>query len=198
MPKTVKHGWTHRPRSEGGTDPIEVAAGGPISALGRAGTQSLSATGNLALTFSSVYANDPSFGVSGVSGGRATYITISEPGFYMYDGLVFWDTDWTVGDFPYVEPSASVGGSPTTLIGVSSIDWDDTQGIIYGQQFTAAEMDHHSLAATVYFNFDPVAVGFATIGVGINMRSSATRTKNFGAHIVLTRLGDILEAVTIA
>lgn len=28
MPDVVKHAWTHRPRSEGGTDPIEVAAAG--------------------------------------------------------------------------------------------------------------------------------------------------------------------------
>ena len=190
--KPAKHGRDHAP---GGEDPIPVTS--TISALAQAFARSQTCTGNLPLDFDSFYRNHTDYGYSDVASGRARYVTISRPGWYMYDGVIFWDTDWTAGDFPYIEPSAEVGGAATTLISVSGIDWDDTQGIIYGQQFIAAEHDHHSLAATVFFNFDPDAVGFATIGVGVNIRSGSTRTKAFGGHIALTWLGDFLEQVTI-
>lgn len=190
--KPAKHGRDHAP---GGEDPIPTT--GPISALAQAFARSQTCTGNMPLDFDSFYRNHEAYGYSDVTSGRARYVTLSRAGWYLYHGVIFWDTDWTAGDFPYIEPSAEVGGSATTLIGVSGIDWDDTQGIIYGQQFIASEMDHHSLAATVLFNFDPAAVGFSSIGVGVNVRSGSTRTKAFGGHIALTWLGDALEEVTI-
>lgn len=188
------HGSDHCP---GGPDPIPCL-GAPISAVAHAYSRSQACNSTLTLEFDDFFRNDSSFGYTQVTSSRAKYITISTEGFYKYQAVIYWDTDWSASDFPYIEPTMWDGSSQNTLVNAADADhWDDTQSIIYGEQFTAAEMDHHSLAATVYFNFDTAYWGFATIGLGVNIRSSANRTKNFGGHIVVTRLGDLVSEVTI-
>jgi hypothetical protein len=191
----MKHGRRH---TSTGEDPIPGLGGGPISALGIAASRSQSCTGNLPLEFDYFYSNDASFGYEQVTSSRARYITITTEGWYKVQCLIDWDTDWTAGDYPYIEPSCYVGGAPDTLVGASATYWQDAGGIIYGQQLIAVEHDHHSIACTVYFNFDATDFGNdTTIGLGINMRSSATRTKTFGGQIAITRLGDLLTETTI-
>lgn len=149
------------------------------------------------MDFDRIYRSDTSITYNTVTGGRARYITISEEGWWLYKAVIYWDTDWTAGDFPYIEPSCLLGGFPDVLVNAVSVVWDDTQGIIYGEQFTAAESDHHSLAATVLFNFSAADVGQSTLPIGVNIRSSASRTKNFGGHVTLTRLNDVLTELAI-
>ncbi len=170
----------------------------PVTAIAKATLRSQTCTGNLPIEFDFVSWNDPSFGYDVVSGGRATYITISKEGNYVADFNVFWNTDWTVGDFPYIEPSDLINSVAGTLVNDVDVNsWDDTQSIIYGEQFTAAESDHHQLAARVYFTFTEAWFGFPSIGIGVNMRSGATRTKNFGGMVAVTWLGPALVEQTI-
>lgn len=190
----ARHGRRH---ASGGEDPIPGLGGGPISALGIAGARSQSATGNLPLDFDDIYTNDASFGYEVVTSGRARYITISQEGWYRYDAHIFWDTDWGATDFPYIESSCYVLGSPDTLATAAAEFWSGEGGWIGGEQFTAAEADHHQLISTMYFNFTAADFGDSVIGIGVNVRSSGSATKNFGGGVALTRLGDTLTPLTI-
>lgn len=162
------------------------------------GQTSRSATGNLNMTFGSFWRNDTTFGYSDVASGKAKYLTIGEEGFYKASFYITWNSDWSVGDQPYIEPSCKLGGVNSPLVGLGTAAyWDDTQQIVYGEQFTTAELDHHQLAATVWFDYTVADTGENPLGIGVNIRSSLSATKNFGAGLVVVRLGDNVSAVTI-
>lgn len=185
------------PLGEGGSSPAPPSAVSLPSALGSASSRSQTCAGSLPIEFDFVYWNDPSFAYEGVTAGRARYLTITTEGWYLGKFSIFWDTDFTVGDFPFIEPSCFIGGFADVLVNSFAPNWNDTQGIIYGEQFTAAEMDHHSLAATVLFQFTAAGVGDASPGIGVNVRAGGGRTKNFGGQVALTYLGDTLAQQTI-
>ena len=187
-----RHGRRH---AANGEDPIPISAG-PISALGLAYNRSQNTGGQLKFDFDDIYINDSSFSYEQVTSGRARYITITSEGFYQYDAYVSWDTDFTVGDFPYIEPSCYVSGAADLLVNTAAVYWSDTGGVIYGEQFIAAEQDHHLIRSTVYFNFTASDFGDSAPGIGVNLRDSGSRTKTFGAGVQLTRLGDTLTALT--
>jgi hypothetical protein len=195
------HGWTHRPKALGGTDPIEIASGLPV-AISLRGEASF-ATSSGALPFDSISWNDDSlFGYSGVSGATAKYVTVNQSGVYSLKFTAFWDSDFTAGDNPFLatkfyEPTADLEIPLPNVLGVDS--WNDTQNIIYGEQLTTAEMDHHQLVANVVFglhleNF----TGETEVGFGVGVASGVARTKNFGAGISIVRLGDVTVEQTIA
>jgi len=187
------HGWTHRPKALGGTDPIQTVQ--PITALGLAFSRSQACNSLLEFDFDEIYTNDDSFGFSDVTSGRAQFITISRVGLYKAQFVSFWDSAWTAGDNPLIVPNTNLGD----LVPAADITtWDDTQNIVYGEQFTADESAHLSLAATVYFTFDPAYWGFASLGIGVNLESQANRTKSFAAKVIVTWIGDLLTEVTIA
>jgi len=169
-----------------------------ISALGSAGQRSQTCAGVLDIEFDNIWNNDASFGYTGVASGRAKYITISQEGFYKAQFQINWDTDFTVGDFPYIEPRVwfVTGSFADNLVNSASVYWQDG-GVIQSEQFTAAEMDHHMIEQTVYFNFSAADFGSTVIGIGERINAGGSRTKNFGGQIVLTWLGELLVEQTI-
>lgn len=188
---TAAHGikWA---TSSGGT-----GSGLPCAlALAYDRSQSTGVGARIKFDFDDIYQNDAMYGYEVVSGGRARYITTSTEGFYRYDAYVEWNTDFSPGDFPFIEPSCYVLGSDDTLVNAAAVYWADTGGIIYGEQFIASEMDHHQLRSTIYFNFTAADFGAATIGIGVNLVAGASITKNFGAGVSLAMLGDTLSAMT--
>lgn len=180
------------PASTGGAD--------NISALGIAYGRSQTATGSLKLEFDEFWQNDASFGYTQVTSSRAKYITISEEGWYEVHCTVFWNTDFSGTDFPYIQPSCwfVTGSFADVLVNSASPNWNDTNGIIYGEQFTTAEYDHHALSALVQFQFDATALGTTVFGLGINLNTSGgSFTKNYGGAISVTRIGELLTQTSI-
>jgi hypothetical protein len=182
-------------------DPIPGLSSGSstpnISAVGISyGRSQSTGTGRLQFDFDEVHWNDSSFGYDVVSSSRARYITISEEGFYEAHFTCFWNSDFASG-FPYIEPACYVGGFPDLLVNTAALSWNDTNGVIYGEQFTTAEMDHHCLVARVLFNFTASDFGDASPGVGVNLNAPGSVTKTFGAQIAITRLGAALDKQTI-
>lgn len=179
-------------RPQGGTAPAA------ITALGQAGSRSQSISGGvLPIYFDFFYRNDPSFGYEQVVSSRARYITISADGYYMAQFAIWWDTDFTAGDQPYLKPMAYIGGFDSSLIPSASAVWDQGFDSINGQQFTAAEMDHHLIHTTVWFNFSAAEFAEPDIGIGMQLEAAVSRTKNFGGQVVITRMGDVQTQVTI-
>jgi len=197
------HGWTHRPRAQGGTDPIDFpASGGLPVAIGLRGEASFT-TSSGALPFTSISWNDDSlFGYDGVSGSSAKYVTVNQDGVYSLKFTAFWDSDFTAGDNPFLatkfwNPHTGFETPLPNVLGADS--WNDTQNIIYGEQLTTAEMDHHQLVANVVFGvrMADFAAGTTVVGFGVGVASGTARTKNFGAGITVVRLGDVTVEQTI-
>lgn len=200
MPDVVKHAWTHRPRSQGGTDPIEFEATGGgetnITALATTGLVSKSVTGTDPIDFTAFF-RTPGSGYTTDTGDSSdfNYIMLPEEGFYLADFSVFWSTDFGSSTFPYIEPTAVIAGTPTVLVGGGVPEqWDSTQGWIGGEQFTTAEMDHHQLVARFWFQYT-FAQYDPSFGIGTQIRSSFSGTKTIAGKVAVTRLCDALEEV---
>jgi hypothetical protein len=183
--------------------PAPAAGASNISAVALADFRSLANSGALALQFRYIYTNDDSFSYAVTSGGspnRAKYVTISKTGYYMAHFVAFWDTDFTVGDSPFIQPSCYFVDLASADVLVNSDGgeaWDDTQDGIWGIQFNATEMDYHSLRNVFFFNFDPAVWGTASLGLGINIKTSTARTKFWGGGVQVTWLGELVEQLTI-
>lgn len=205
MPAPDYHAWTHRPKALGGTDPIEMPTGGGLPcAIGDDGN--ISRATNQALPMHFISWNDPMFGYAVVSGSSpnktAKYITCP-PGHYQLDCVVFWGFgDFPGGSFPYIQPWCyfpSGGGSEDVVANTLDVrSLDDTQGIIYGEQFTTAELDHHALASTQIFSWDTAMTGETTMGFGVALReSSGGGNRSWGGMVSLVRLGEVVVEQTI-
>lgn len=79
------HGWTHRPKSQGGTDPIEAAGPLPwIRLILEGSNQTIGTPGNAAVLFNTIRgAAGSTFGTASVGGGTDNAITILEDGLYV-------------------------------------------------------------------------------------------------------------------
>jgi hypothetical protein len=183
--------------------PAPAAGASNISATAVADSRSLANTGALALQFRYIFTNDASFSYAVTSGGspnRATYLTISQTGFYMAHFVAYWNTNFTAGDNPFIQPSCYFvdTATPDVLVNSDGLEaWDDTQDGIWGIQLAAAEMTYHSLRNVFFFNFDPAVWGTASLGLGITIKTSVARTKFYGGQLTATWLGDLVEQVTI-
>lgn len=197
------HGWRHRPRSEGGTDPIPVAASGLPVAIANEGLVSRSLPGGI--TFHTIAWNDDDvFGYAVVSGTApnkvAKFVTVT-PGTYMVDYLAFWSGDFGAGDTPFIQPTVYLPSVASEDVMANTLDarsFDDTQGIIFGEQFTAAEKDHHTLVATQIFTFDEAGWGETSIGIGVKLAGMVSQTKTCGGALSIVRLGDATAEQVIA
>ena len=170
------HAWTHRPKAQGGTDPIAVAAG-PISAIAMAGQRSQSMSGNLLnLYWDIISTNDPSFGYSDVVSSRARWVTISTEGMYVAQFVANWDSDFSASDFPFLRPMCLLAGTPNALLSTTSTFSADA-GAINTEQFTTAEMDHHAVSMTIWFEFDAADWGEATPGIGLQIGRASCRER---------------------
>jgi len=204
MSLPAMHGWTHRPKSLGGTDPVPMPTGIQY-AIGFDGLVASRPT-NAACAMQYLSWNDNVFGYAVTSGTspnkKAKYILIPE-GHYMLDYIVFWTGDFTPGDNPFIQPwyyapsDASenvLAGSPFGVQGL-----DDAQGNVYSEQFTAAEMAHHELIATQYLTWTEADWGETSIGIGVALRvSGGITTRTWGCAISIVRLGDAVTLQTIA
>lgn len=200
MPDVPKHAWTHRPRAQGGTDPIAESL--PVSALGTSSLTSRTLDGNDPIPNELLWITPGGpFAPEGGDPSNYVNIMITEDGFYRASFYVYWSTDFGASTFPFIEPGCVIDTVQDNLVTFESLPsfgpvWDNTQSWIGGEQFTAAEMDHHSVYAEVMFNLSFAAAGISTFGVSNVLRSSFSGSKTVGGKLCVTRLGDYLEAVT--
>lgn len=189
-----KHGRRH---AADGEDPIPTTGGGPITALASAWSRSQAMSSLvLDLVFDEISTNDASFGYEVVSSGRAQYVTISTEGWYRGRFVVYYNSDFSAGDFPFIQPTTYVLGSQGTLAADASWYLSDERNIANNQDATG-EMTRHVLSCTFDFEFDATDFGDSVVGIGLRIVANANRTKNFGGYIELTRLGDVLSELTI-
>lgn len=194
----VDHGWRHAPKALGGTDPTPtVASGGPITALGLAGSRSQSMSGLvLDFDFDDIVTNDASFGYEVVTSGRAQYITISTEGWYRGRFVVFFNSDFTAGDFPFLQPTCYVLGADDVLVNSAAWSLTDERNIANNQD-AAGELTRHVLSCTLDFQFTAADFGDSPVGIGMRIVANNNRTKFFGGQLELTWLGSALSALTI-
>jgi hypothetical protein len=90
MPDVVKHAWTHRPRSQGGTDPIQIDTGGTTWATTfGSGTAITHVSNDYWIPLHQMWTNDSAgFELTGISGSDADYLQINNPGYYTIECLV--------------------------------------------------------------------------------------------------------------
>lgn len=83
MSDVVKHAHTHRPRSQGGTDPIDFPAGGSITwALAYGNDNMADAGSTYEFKFAELYSNDSTGYEAFLVGGDFMFIQINNPGYY--------------------------------------------------------------------------------------------------------------------
>lgn len=202
MPDVVKHGWTHRPRSEGGTDPIELPEASAVPcAVVSEGLNSRTTGAKLYMTFGFMWRNAAAasvFGYSNVTGGKAKFLTVAEDGVYRAFGKMFWSTDFTAGDQPRLVFSTNQSGADGDLINGLDVYYDEDQSGIWNEQISADDMDHHTVRTTALFNYDAALWGETPLKIGLALYSNNSRTKSFGMQMGIYRLTtDQMAAVTI-
>jgi hypothetical protein len=201
MPDVVKHGWTHRPRALGGTDPIPAAEAAPVPVAQMSEGQNSRTTGSkLLMTFGLFSTNDTSvFGYSNVTSSKARFMTVAEDGIYRIDYQINWNSDFTAGDQPAIVALTEQGGVTGDLIPAMDRYWsiEGSQGI-WNQQITAAEMDHWNLFGTAVIQYEAAMFGETPLKIGVGLYSNNSRTKNFAAQLSCYRVSTALMSdVTI-
>lgn len=207
MPDVPKHAWTHRPKAQGGTDPIAFPQLKSASMISGLRSMTLSAGSFGELTFAPLWSNDPSFGYLEVSGSapnkRAKYIEISEEGFYLVQVQVSWTSAFTAAQSPFIEATIFAPSVPSMGYLINSITgegWQDGGNPAYGSQLSSDDVLHSQMVQTVWFNFSKVDQGEDTIGIGVGLGISSTGggfTKNIAGGVVVTRMGDLLTSTAI-
>ena len=152
------HGWTHRPKSEGGTDPIPIAAASDLSwALAGASQVAVADAGAFySFTFDSLYSNSTTdFESANVTTGRAAWIQINTPGYYEMQASILKPTAFDNTFHQWIEPTFESGGSVAAIQpnqGVADyIGMFQTQGF----EVLVGETAHTGLYTNLTFNWNP-------------------------------------------
>jgi hypothetical protein len=192
------HGWTHRPASEGGTDPIPGLGASDLSwALGSQAEVATAKTSSWYYAqFSSIGTNDTSaFELADVSGTSSQYVQINEEGYYVGWAAILalsagaWGANLTV-----VQPIAEIGGSPSPM--ESSFDpYSDSFSTLFSRndEKTATEEGHRSLWVPFSFNYDKDSTASDMdqedpLKIGIRVQSNQTGSVSFAADLFIMRI----------
>ena len=181
------HGWTHRPKSEGGTDPIPISADLKWAKATMFDTSTSGTSDRYRVTFDTLGTNDTSlFELGGISGSKANWLQINSGGYYV---AIFGMDITSPGGW---------GAQNAQLIPLVNVSGDvqlDTQTDGFADwnigQFTLANVHPSSLTTTfsgleqhVTFNYDP---GSATDLGSLSPLSLAMRiaTADIGAKTLV-------------
>lgn len=203
MPDVVKHAWTHRPRSEGGTDPIEIpsASAVPVGMM-VSGSTSRTTGSKLYVPMDLFYTNDPAvFGYADVTAGEAKFMSIGSPGVYRAVGWIGWTSDFTAGDDPHFVFSTEFGGVDGDLVPGLNEYFDSSSSsvdAIWNRQLGTETLDLHGVGGEVIFNFSEANWGETPIKIGVAVYSDVSRTLTFSAQLAVYRVStELVEQVTI-
>lgn len=209
MPDVPKHAWTHRPRSEGGTDPIvfpESAGGFTPVGMMIAGETSRASGTKLYVPMDLFWTNDTSvFGYADVTSGAAKFMSIASPGVYRAVGWISWGpfsgTDFTAGDNPHFVFSTEFGGVDGDLVPGLNEYFDSSSSsvdAIWNRQLSGDELQMHGIGGEVIFNFSEDNWGESPIKIGVALYSDNSRTLPFSAQLAVYRIStELVEFVAI-
>ena len=195
MPDVVKHGWTHRPRSEGGTDPIAIDSGMKWAVASASPMTSSDVTNTYRLTFDGLYSNDATaFEPATVVAGRAHWVQLNEPGYYVAKFAIYNAAAFASPGAGFVEPLFE-SGSPAWIQANQGVA--DFSGILFSA-ISDVRSGQGDLWAGMYteltFNWNPDApvsdldvenplnIGLAWVQVG------AAATLDLGGQVFLMRI----------
>lgn len=207
MPDVVKHAWTHRPRSQGGTDPIEVGESAPTPVgIMTLGDRSIATGTKLYIPMDLFWTNDPAtFGYADVTSASAKFMTIGTPGVYRAVGIIGWDNSaagFTAGDEPLFAFSTEFGGVDGDLVpGLNEYLTTDTRGFEgpWNSQMETDSVTNHSVMGEVIFNFSEDNWGETPMRVGLSIYSNNSRTLTFFAQLAIYRLStELVDFVAIS
>jgi len=206
MPDVVKHAWTHRPKAQGGTDPIEITVTGggglPVANMSE-GENSRTTGSKLKMTYGQMWTNDTAvFGYSNVTSGKAKYMTLKEDGVYRAVFQLGWVNtfEFTLGDNPSIAPATEQSGVDGDLVPALD-DYFDTagaEGVWNSQRSTEMVNNYHVLTCEVVFSFIASMFGETPMKVGCSLYTDNSRTADFKSQISVVRLSpDVMSEVTI-
>jgi hypothetical protein len=160
MPDVVKHAWTHRPRSEGGTDPIEIpAASDLLWVTASASTEAVPQTSGTYYPFGLdfIYTNGSGdFEAADITSGRAAYLQINTPGYYVLQAQIFKAAGtFASTNHTWIEPAVEIGGSRGNIVGNEGVA--DFMGAFWtaGSSIIVGGEGREGLYTTLAFNYDP-------------------------------------------
>lgn len=192
MPKVVKHAWTHRPRSEGGTDPIDFpASGGELAIISVADSDGQTNPGmstNLTWDDFNTKVNDAGAAIYSVVDTN-TAVATSEPGFYKIEATIF-ITGMSPGDD--FERNTQIwydedGGGFSALWGDNYPDrvWDTAHYYPGDSIYPGAEFYHWDVSSThVFYN---LTAGVTTVKFALR-QLGAVPSRTIVPYMLVTRL----------
>lgn len=126
------------------------------------------------------------------------YLMVLDDGWYRADFYIYWSTDFGPATFPRIRPGLVADGAEDFFDAYWNDPqfwpgYDDNKSWIGGEQFTAAEQDHHSLEATVFFNLSFAMAGLTTFGIGNTLDSTFSGSKDIGGYMTIERISDYME-----
>lgn len=204
MPDVPKHAWTHRPKAQGGTDPIEVSGGFTPSwaTVTQFADLITKAGGYYRARFVTLATNDTSnYDNSAVTSGRFDYLLINDPGYYIcHFGIVTGaSTDvWGANDTE-LQLVFDNGGDQQFNTGsgygdFTNSDYSRTQWQHEDDSFTDPD-GYRGLWQTYTFHYDPANpesdLDFtAPLGLGVRAMSDKTADTEFVAQIHVHRISE--------
>ena len=205
MPDVVKHAWTHRPRDQGGTDPLPTVTTTPVPVGIMASGETSRTTGTkLYIPMDLFYTNDPDvFGYADVTGATAKFMSIAAPGVYRAVGHIGAQTGdvFTVGDNPQFVFSTEFGGVDGDLVPGLNEYYDNSSSSVEGiwnSQFTTAAVAQAGMMGEVIFNFSEDNWGESPLKIGVALYSDNSRTLDFFAQLAVYQVSTALvEQVAI-
>lgn len=161
MPDVSKHAWTHRPRSQGGTDPVPFVGDRVWASASGSNKTYTPSGGKYRPTFDHAYCHPDAtsdFAVSTPSVGRSSWLEILNPGYYRCSFYVIQNSaaTWSTAGETFLQPLFESGGLEASFqdnLGVADYlgDWYSPRlDVVNGQPGYAG-----TLATDLTFNYDP-------------------------------------------
>jgi hypothetical protein len=200
MPDVVKHGWTHRPRAQGGTDPIEVPSDLKWATVTQFADTIVKAGGYYRPRFRTLATNDTGiYGNSTVTSDRFDYLTINEGGYYIaHFGVVtssgsdVWGAFDTEMQLVYSDGGDNQFNTGTGSPDFINSDYSRTQWQHEDDSFTDP-LAYRGLWETYTFHYDPSNpqsdIEFLSpLGIGVTILSAKTADTELTAQVHVHRI----------
>lgn len=152
------HGWTHRPKAQGGTDPVDFpAAGGTWATAYGAAAGIVNDSNDYFVPILQMWTNDTAgYEPGGVSGGEADWLQINTQGFYRAEfSITIQPGEFESVHIPRITPIFSLGGTPAGIqANMGPADFPGNRFTSMAEQLDGHD-EHSMLYSMINFNWDP-------------------------------------------
>jgi hypothetical protein len=195
MTLPAMHGWTHRPKAQGGTDPIEFPDAGSISwaKAWMSSTSISNASSYFRPRFQFLATNDTAlFELASISSNAADYLQINGPGYYeLLIGVVTsagWGANYTNLEGVYAESgTADFQFNTATDAFTDFTESDYAAGSEQHQdEFYTSPNAHRGLWKMYTFRYQPAAPGASSLSDEDPLRIALRTTSDAAGPITMT------------